>query len=99
MENSLGKLLNKTRKEKLLSLRDLSNKMNLKEDGHVYLSNIECNRILPNKEDLMNILEELDSIDRLEEFLDALKNTKIDNSYDNKTEYKEKIYFKTLKGR
>lgn len=99
MEYNLGKLLNKVRRERLLSLRDLSNKMKLGEDGHIYLSNIECNRIRPDIETLKNILNALDSIDRLNEFTDNLNNTKIDDGYDDKIEYKEEIYFKTLKGK
>lgn len=99
MTNNLGKLLNKVRREKLLSLRDLSNEMKLGEDGHVYLSKIECNRVLPDIETLKNILKALDSIDRLDEFMEKLKDTEIDTNYDDKIEYEEEIYFKTLKGK
>ena len=99
MEHNLGKLLNKVRREKLLSLRDLSDKMKLGENGHIYLSNIECGRILPDIETLKNILNALNSIDRLEEFIEELNNAKINNDYDDKTEYEEKVYFKTLKGK
>lgn len=98
MEHNLGKLLNKARREKLLSLRELSNKMQLDENGHIYLSNIECGRILPDNETLKKILNALDCANRLEEFTQALNQTKINNQYDDKTEYEEKIYFKTLKG-
>lgn len=99
MEYNLGKLLNKVRKEKLLSLRDLSEKIKLDENGHVYLSTIECGRILPDIETLKNILNSLDSINRLEEFTEELKHSKINNQYDDKIEYKEETYFKTLKKR
>ena len=99
MAHNLGKLLNKVRKEKLLSLRDLSEKMKLDENGHVYLSAIECGRILPDIETLKNILNSLDSINRLEEFTKELKHSKINNQYDDKIEYKEETYFKTLKKR
>lgn len=100
MEHNLGKSLNKVRREKLLSLRDLSEKMKLDENGHVYLSAIECGRILPDIETLKNILNSLDSINRLEEFTEELKHSKINNQYDDKIEYKkEETYFKTLKKR
>lgn len=99
MEHNVGELLNKLRREKLLSLRDLSNKMQLGEEGHIYLSKIECGRILPDNETLKNILNALDSVNRLEEFTEELKNSKINNRYDDKIEYKEETYFKTLKKR
>ena len=41
MKKDIGSYLNEIRKSKLISLRELSQKMELGNEGHVYLSDIE----------------------------------------------------------
>ena len=50
MKKNIGEILNNIRMNKFISLRDLSAKMNLGSEGHIYLSDIECSRKIPSKD-------------------------------------------------
>ena len=53
MKKNIGEILNNIRMNKFISLRDLSDKMNLGSEGHIYLSDIECNRKIPSKDEVI----------------------------------------------
>ncbi len=97
MEKNIGETLSEFRMSKFLSLRDLSEKMNLGNEGHVYLSDIECSRKIPSKNEVISILEALNVNYNLNEIINILEHSKIDNSIDEDTDYYEETYFKTLK--
>ena len=96
MKKNIGEILSEFRISKFLSLRDLSEKMNLGNEGHVYLSDIECSRIIPSKDEVISILEALNVNYNLNEIIDILEHSKIDNSIDVDADYYEETYFKTF---
>ena len=99
MKKDIGSYLNEIRKSKLISLRELSQKMELGNEGHVYLSDIECSRKIPSKDEVIKILEALNADYNLNEIIDILQHSEIDNSIDEDVEYYEETYFKTFKKR
>ena len=99
MEKNIGEILSEFRISKFLSLRDLSEKMNLGNEGHVYLSDIECSRKIPSKDEVISILEALNINYNLNEIINILEHSEIDNSIDEDTDYYEETYFKTFKKR
>ena len=99
MKTDIGSYLNEIRRSKLISLRELSYKMNLGDEGHIYLSDIECSRKIPSKDEVIKILEALNADYNLNEIIDILQHSEIDNSIDEDVEYYEETYFKTFKKR
>ncbi|MEI0538092.1 helix-turn-helix transcriptional regulator [Brachyspira pulli] len=99
MKKDIGSYLNEIRKSKLISLRELSQKMELGHEGHVYLSDIECSRKIPSKDEVIKILDTLKSDYNLNEIINILQHSEIDNSIDENIDYQEETYFKTFKKR
>ncbi|WP_157154556.1 helix-turn-helix domain-containing protein [Brachyspira murdochii] len=97
MKKNIGEILSEYRKSKFLSLKDLSKKMNFGNEGHIYLSDIELSRKIPSKDEVINILKILNVNYDLNEIIDTLENSQIDNSIDDDIEYQEETYFKTFK--
>ncbi len=99
MKKNIGEILNNIRMNKFISLRDLSAKMNLGSEGHIYLSDIECSRKIPSKDEVIKILDTLKADYNLPEIIDILEHSEIDNSIDENIDYQEETYFKTFKKR
>ena len=99
MKKNIGEILNNIRMNKFISLRDLSDKMNLGSEGHIYLSDIECSRKIPSKDEVIKILDTLKADYNLNEIIDILEHSEIDNSIDENIDYQEETYFKTFKKR
>ena len=99
MKKNIGEILNNIRMNKFISLRDLSDKMNLGSEGHIYLSDIECSRKIPSKDEVIKILDTLGTDYNLPEIIDILEHSEIDNSIDENIDYQEETYFKTFKKR
>ncbi|MEI0799184.1 hypothetical protein R4Q14_12790 [Brachyspira intermedia] len=99
MKKNIGEILNNIRMNKFISLRDLSDKMNLGSEGHIYLSDIECSRKIPSKYEVIKILDTLKADYNLPEIIDILEHSEIDNSIDENIDYQEETYFKTFKKR
>ena len=99
MKKNIGEILNNIRGGGGGGGRDLSAKMNLGSEGHIYLSDIECNRKIPSKDEVIKILDTLGTDYNLNEIIDILEHSEIDNSIDENIDYKEETYFKTFKKR
>lgn len=97
MKTNIGEFINEIRRSKFIGLKELSKKMNLGDEGHIYLSNIECSIIIPTKDEVINILNALGVSCDIEEILYIIEHSNTSNNIYDNVEYQEETYFKTFK--
>lgn len=94
----IGIILNQIRLNNFISLRDLSQKMGLGNEGHIYLSKIECNRVIPTENDIINYCNCLQANHLIDDLLKLLPDAEIDNSVPD-LNYIENRFFKYPKNK